>query len=361
MKFRWSIFHLILFSEFSDILFQALLVISSTDKFDKVHRNPSLLNCLNISFSNIHYPTDATLHYETLLNATSRFRNLAFPFLGKHLGIENQFIMKYVNKPLSFFNGFIPIFIQFVDIEFNDWTTKYPEFPKLRDVKWTLKKILRTDVVYLILSQNDHGVHFLQNNFPNILTLSGGGYGHVPIPLLGYERQYIPATNTLPFPFDIGFSGSFKTSKSRGHMVHRLSDILPQYNMTFRFSNSGFHGSNYLEFIANTTFNLAPRGIGRTSFRLSEIIQIGRIPVYVHHDDPWIPYNGSDVDYHSIGYMSHFDDLDELVQRLSKISISEIQSKLEKIKAARVYYTYEGFFEEIDEFIRDPMGPTGNT
>jgi len=332
------------------LLIQTFQANSSTEK---VYGNKLLSNCLNINISKVKYPKDALIHYETLLNVTKRFRNLTLR------GIENQFILRYVNQPLSFFNGFIPIFIQFEQIEHNDWTNEFPGFPKLRDVKWALKKLLRPTVVYLVFSENIHGVHFFQNTFPNILTLSCGGYGHVPVPLLGYERPYVPISTNLPLPFDIGFSGSFKTSKSRREMVEKLRKILPQYNMTYSLSNSGFHGSKYIDLIANTTFNLAPRGIGRTSIRLSEIIQIGRIPIYVHQDDPWIPYNGSDIDYHAIGYMTTFDELEILIKRLSKISLMEIQEKLERVKIARVYYTYEGLFEEIDEFIRDPMGPTG--
>ena len=336
-----------------------LLFLLWGSKTEKIYRNNLLASCLNVNLSDYKYPDDAELHYETLLNATKGFRNLTFPFRGNHSGIEKRFISRYVNKPLSYFNGFIPIFVQFEEIEHNDWTSKYPGFPKLHDVKWALKRLLRPNVVYLVLSQNDHGVHFLQSKFPNIFTLSCGGYGHVPILLLGYERPYVPIKGNLPLPFDIGFSGSFKTSKSRGEMVEQLRKILPQYNMSFRLSKSGFYGAAFVDFIGNTTFNLAPRGVGRTSFRLTEIIQIGRIPIYVHYFDPWIPYHGSVIDYHTIGYMSTFDELETLIKRLSKISLMEIQEKLERVKIARVYYTYEGLFEEIDEFIRDPMGPTG--
>ena len=38
-------------------------------------------------------------------------------------------------------------------------------------------------------------------------------------------------------------------------------------------------------------FNLAPMGMGRASFRLAEIIQTGRIPIYLYGDYPWLPYH----------------------------------------------------------------------
>jgi hypothetical protein len=42
-------------------------------------------------------------------------------------------------------------------------------------------------------------------------------------------------------------------------------------------------------------YNLAPIGMGRASFRLAEIIQLGRIPIYLYEDYPWSPYEGSGI------------------------------------------------------------------
>ena len=49
-------------------------------------------------------------------------------------------------------------------------------------------------------------------------------------------------------------------------------------------------------------FNLAPIGMGRASFRLGEIIQLGRIPIYLYEDFPWSPYEGSGTS----DLLSHF-------------------------------------------------------
>lgn len=53
--------------------------------------------------------------------------------------------------------------------------------------------------------------------------------------------------------------------------------------------------SHFARYRSLTIFNLAPRGFGRASFRLAEIIQIGRIPVYLYDDYPWIPYEGTEI------------------------------------------------------------------
>eukprot|EP01035_Chromulina_nebulosa_P017912 gene17912-23532_t len=42
--------------------------------------------------------------------------------------------------------------------------------------------------------------------------------------------------------------------------------------------------------MALTKFNLAPRGYGRSSFRFAESIQMGRVPIFLYDDIPWVPY-----------------------------------------------------------------------
>ena len=48
--------------------------------------------------------------------------------------------------------------------------------------------------------------------------------------------------------------------------------------------------------MADSLFNLAPRGYGRSSFRLSEIVQLGHVPLHVWDDTPWLPYNRAEPD-----------------------------------------------------------------
>lgn len=53
--------------------------------------------------------------------------------------------------------------------------------------------------------------------------------------------------------------------------------VLQQHSLSLLCSNV----------LQNTKFNLAPRGYGRTSFRLAEIVQSGRVPVYMYDDAKW--------------------------------------------------------------------------
>ena len=69
--------------------------------------------------------------------------------------------------------------------------------------------------------------------------------------------------------------------------------IIPFFTFCFTFFSRFTFVFISVQFRALTMFNLAPIGMGRASFRLAEIIQLGRIPVYLYEDFPWSPYEGS--------------------------------------------------------------------
>ena len=61
---------------------------------------------------------------------------------------------------------------------------KYRYPPKMYEA---LRRVLRPSVPYITVNQNDEGMtgkcELLMSEIPNVLVLSAGGYGHVPIPL----------------------------------------------------------------------------------------------------------------------------------------------------------------------------------
>ena len=97
------------------------------------------------------------------------------------------------------FGPFIPIFVPFVDTRVK-LKQKYP--PGFIEA---LNRSLRRDCLYVTVSQHDEGI-FGQplgperfrtdlvrlSDIPNLLVLSSGGYGHVPLPLLKRPEQELP-------------------------------------------------------------------------------------------------------------------------------------------------------------------------
>jgi hypothetical protein len=109
----------------------------------------------------------------------------------------------------------------------------------------------------------------------------------------------------------------------------------------------------------NTTFNLVPRGYGRASFRMSEVVQIGRVPVYIYDDCAWLPYGRSDLDMHALGYVGRVGHLAQLVRALERATPAEVQGKLARVRGAREYYTYAGVMHQIRLFLAHPFSGDG--
>jgi hypothetical protein len=114
-----------------------------------------------------------------------------------------------------------------------------------------------------------------------------------------------------------------------------------------------------LWYSANTTFNLSPRGHGRASFRTAEIVQIGRIPIYLYDDHPWIPYEDSPYSLYHIGYVVRWSEVSSLLRAIAALSSDDIYRQLLKVANARYFYTHEGIINQISMFISDPFGQNG--
>jgi hypothetical protein len=155
-------------------------------------------NNKNYKINNFLFPKDAIEHYNNILQLTEQFRNLPMHHYAGYSGpwIENLFISNFRNSTLETFNGFIPLFIQWIDIQISGDSN----FKKVLDV---LSKVLRENVLYLAISQGDNGLDIIGDTFPNILVLSAGGYGHVPIPLIKSEIVWQEFPDK--FEQDLGF------------------------------------------------------------------------------------------------------------------------------------------------------------
>lgn len=92
-------------------------------------------------------------------------------------------------------------------------------------------------------------------------------------------------------------------------------------------------------------------------------VQMGRIPVFIHSDLPWIPYQGSPVSIETFGFSAGLtateNTLKDLVHSLKNMTTAQYDQRMDVLKKVRPFYTYEGVFGELDKFLRDPFGPNG--
>ena len=293
----------------------------------------------------LRFPSDAMEHYSALLKATEKYRLYPHHAFGGYRGpwIESLFIKHFIGRPLESFSGLFPIFVQWIE---NDHATRNLHNPLFDD----LRRLLRKDVIYVLVSQANQGIFQLIDEFPNILMLSAGGFGHIPLPLIKGELS----KTDLPqfFSIDIGFFGD-TTHGGRTEIFTELDKF------TSDFIVRKGKSSRWIEDMGKTKFNLAPAGFGPTSFRLAEIIQLERVPVYIYNDRWWLPYEGTEIAADKIGYVGSVNDMNRLVQTLRSSTDRAILEKIELVRAARRYYTYEGLLEQMEMFFEDPLNMTG--
>jgi hypothetical protein len=252
---------------------------------NKNNNSPSMkraLECLRQTKSelpDLPYPKDAFQHFQEIhqrLDKWAQHANHKPHHAAKYEGpwIENTWISHFQkelqskNNSLSdVFGPYIPIFIPWTDIWVNS-RYKYPERLVLEMMK---EDLLRDDVMYITVNQNDDGFvgrcsefSDLQSRY-HITVLSAGGYGHVPIPLL---KQPEPSLSKVP-PSErkhfISYVGSNKNAPE-----HMRQIMISQ-------GNHYYHGEKWRNVMAQSKFQLCPRGYGRTSYH----IQVGRFMIYL--------------------------------------------------------------------------------
>lgn len=192
---------------------------------------------------------------------------------------------------------------------------------------------------------------------PNILTMSAGGYGHIPIPLVKGTLKYTPPPRA--FQWQVGFYGASDTSDARARILKVVQREIAASGLSNHFPEVQRQSNDWIHKMETTLFNLAPRGFGRTSYRLAEIIQMGRLPVYLGSDVAWTPYDGTDIGIAELGLVATEQELYSLTTKIKNISNEGAIEKLNRVRVARVHYTLPGIISQIERFLKDPLGPNG--
>ena len=333
------------------------------DNADKSSCQPSLrkaLECLRQTKPNLPdqlcYPQDAFQHFRQIHHRLQQWAQHTdhVPFsAARYSGpwIENHWITYFQQELESknyylpdVFGPYIPIFIRWLDV----WVTNGNIYPK--GLASALKEVLREDVMYITVSQNDDGFVGCCTEFDDIqrkyqiTILSAGGYGHVPIPLLKQPEQLRQKNSTEERKYLISYVGNDKNAPDR-----MREKLIAQKNFFYYYSIS----NDWRDIMAESKFSLCPRGYGRTSYHVVETLQMGLIPIHVYHkgDRPWLPYGDL---MKNISYTVTNENLPDLITELSNMPDSEIERMEEKIKTVRHYFTYEGVLEQISRFMLNP-------
>lgn len=145
------------------------------------------------------FPRDAHEHNARLKAIAGRFRHIPPHEYAGYSGpwVENIWIKNFEHLPVEAFGGMIPLFFNWVDGQLKD---------QMNMMISVLTPVIRPNVLYVTVSQSDESIHKLMILHPNILVLSAGGFGHVPLPLIKGEADYRPPPSS--FLHDVAFIGT---------------------------------------------------------------------------------------------------------------------------------------------------------
>ena len=218
-----------------------------------------------------------------------------------------------------------------------------------QNIQEELDQTLNPNGKYFTVSQFDDGPF---ENFPkDTLIFSAGGNREgdniVPIPLIcsSIPKELIHNKEKTIFA---SFVGSRNTHPIRMDMCNHLSNM-EGYKITAGNWSTTVPIENFKRFIditCSSKFALAPRGYGKSSFRMYEILQLGTVPVYISdvHYLPWM----DELDWNDFCVPVNEDEINQIDDILKSISDVEYQRLLENGKKVYdEYFSLEGMFKNI--------------
>lgn len=219
-------------------------------------------------------------------------------------------------------------------------------YPKVQD---EMDNNLNKEYKYFTVCQFDDGP---LEKFPeDTLIFSAGGNREgdnvIPIPLICSQipKELIPQKEKTIFA---SFVGSRDTHPIRMDMCKHLSGKdgyeISAGNWSSSVPMENFN--NFIDITCSSKFSFAPRGYGKSSFRLYEIMQLGSVPVYVSNEHylPWM----DELDWNDFCVPVNEDEIEEIDSILKSISDVEYNKLLENGKKVyEEYFTLEGMFKNV--------------
>jgi hypothetical protein len=259
-------------------------------------------------------------YQKRLIEIFSNFRTIpkypTYPPYHEGLYLEDYFFDWFTKNYIQTDRYYIPVF----------WTTCYNDncFGGLQELINTLDPNLK----YFTVAQHDDAI---RERLPKdtISFNAGGNGGGIPIPLVcsPIKDEVKPKLEKDIF---CSFVGSI-THPIRNMMYHTLVNnpkyVISARNWTSSVSENDFN--NFINITSRSIFCLAPRGYGRSSFRLYEAIQLGSIPVFIY-DDKWLPFE-DEIDWNEFSVLidvNNIQNIDIILSSYTPEKIKQMQDNL---------------------------------
>lgn len=239
---------------------------------------------------------------------------------------------------------------QYIDVFWtNNFCNSMFAGKQYQNIQDELDSVLSSEGKYFTVSQFDDGPF---EKFPNdTLIFSAGGNREgdniIPIPLIcsSIPKKLIPNKEKTIFA---SFVGSRNTHPIRMDMCNHLSGKdgykISVGNWSTEVPMDNFQ--RFLDITCSSKFGLAPRGYGKSSFRMYEILQLGTVPVYISdiHYLPWtdelnwndfcVPVNEDEI-----------EDIDDILKSIDDMEYDRLLKNGKKVY--KKYFSLEGMFKNI--------------
>ncbi len=252
-----------------------------------------------------------------------------------------------------------PFSLDFFERHFFNYIQKYPELlERYIPVFWTEINNMSYDINklqtildslpqdgrrYFTIVQHADGIH---NKLQNTDVFFLGGKGDIPLALIYDNPRIFNHYASNEKTIFCSFVGA-NTHPCRVQMCNVLQGkpgvVLSIEGWTNKIP--AHKQTEFLEFTSRSKFTLAPRGYGRTSFRLYEAFKLKSVPVYVY-DDLLLPYTDI-IDWNKLAVLVHVSQIPNLYSILSSISDSQYDAMLKYYEDNARLFTYDGMSDYI--------------
>jgi len=244
---------------------------------------------------------------------------------------------------------------QYIDVFWtNNFCNSMFAGQQYENVQEQLDSVLSSNGKYFTVSQFDDGPF---EKFPeDTLIFSAGGNREgdniIPIPLIcgSIPKELIPNKEKTILA---SFVGSRDTHPIRMDMCNHLSGKegyeISAGNWSTTVPMDNF--KKFLDITCSSKFGLAPRGYGKSSFRMYEILQLGTVPVYIS-DVHYLPWT-DELDWNDFCVPVNEDEIEDIDTILKSIDDVEYNKLLENgRKVYEEYFALEGMFKNIVKRIK---------
>lgn len=216
------------------------------------------------------------------------------------------------NRNMSDFGVWIPLFVPWTDwfLAMNSDERKWQ-----RMIRPILRAMLK-QFVYVTVIQLESGMEAGETPYseipPNLLIMSPGGKGHIPLILSIKGQNFIGRTGRYA---GVVFAGSARAKRKMvlDHWKGLLGDKL-----TIAKTKA------WMDLYRDHDFVLSPRGNGRGCFRTGEALEMGLIVIMAFRTRLWVPYLNSTLPWDKTGFYSVMSDAKSVIDKILAMSESDI-------------------------------------